>query len=116
MHELGVVFHIMDSLEKVAAENGVESISKVVLELGEVSTVIESCLINCWKWAAPKRPLFEEAKLVVETLPAITYCEDCGRTYPTVAHGKICPYCQSGKTWLAQGNEFNIREIEVPGS
>ena len=42
MHELGVVFHIMDSLEKVAAENEVEGISKVVLELGEVSTVIES--------------------------------------------------------------------------
>ena len=42
MHELGVVFHIMDNLEKVAEENEVKGISKVVLELGEVSTVIES--------------------------------------------------------------------------
>ena len=75
MHELGVVFHIMDSLEKVAAENEVEGISKVVLELGEVSTVIESYLQNCWKWAAKKRELFSEAELVVEILPAVTYCE-----------------------------------------
>ena len=75
MHELGVVFHIMDSLEKVAAENEVEGISKVVLELGEVSTVIE--------------------------------------TYSTVEHGKICPYCHSPDTWLLQGSEFNIKEIEV---
>ena len=44
MHELGVVFHIMDNLEKVAKENKAEGISKVVLELGEVSTVIESYL------------------------------------------------------------------------
>ena len=52
MHELGVTFHIMDHLEKVAKENEVEKIRKVVLELGEVSTVIESYLQNCWTWAA----------------------------------------------------------------
>ena len=32
MHELGVTFHIMDHLEKVAKENEVEKIRKVVLE------------------------------------------------------------------------------------
>ena len=55
MHELGVTFHIMDHLEKVAKENEVEKIRKVVLELGEVSTVIESYLQNCWTWAANPR-------------------------------------------------------------
>ncbi len=113
MHELGVVFHIMDTLEKVAAENEAESISKVVLELGEVSTVIEAYLQNCWKWAAKKRKLFEKAELIVEKLPAVTYCEGCKATYPTVEYGKICPYCKSTDTWLLQGNEFNIKEIEV---
>lgn len=113
MHELGVVFHIMDNLEKVAAENKANGISKVVLELGEVSTVIESYLQNCWKWAIKKRGLFAEAELVVEQLPAVTYCEGCGQTYPTVQYGKICPYCKSPDTWLLQGNEFNIKEIEV---
>lgn len=113
MHELGVVFHIMDSMEKVAQENEATGISKVVLELGEVSTVIESYLQNCWKWAAGKRELFADAELIVETLPAITYCEGCGQTYPTVEHGKICPHCKSPDTWLLQGNEFNIKEIEI---
>ena len=75
MHELGVTFHIMDHLEKVAAENKVTHVRKVTLELGEVSTVIESYLQNCWTWAAKKRPLFDESELVVETLPALTYCE-----------------------------------------
>ena len=40
MNELGVTFHIMDHLEKVAAENKVTHVRKVTLELGEVSTVI----------------------------------------------------------------------------
>lgn len=113
MHELGVTFHIMDHLEKVAVENEVTKIYKVVLELGEVSTVIESYLQNCWRWAAKKRPLFEEAELEVESLPAVTYCEDCQKTYPTVTYGKICPYCGSEHTYLLQGNEFNIKEIEA---
>ena len=113
MHELGVTFHIMDHLEKVAEKNKVTHIRKVILELGEVSTVIESYLQNCWTWAAKKRPLFAESELVVETLPAITYCEDCKQTYPTLEHGKICPHCGSEHTYLLQGNEFNIKEIEV---
>ena len=113
MHELGVTFHIMDHLEKVAAGNQVSHIHAVTLELGEVSTVIESYLQDCWAWASKKRPLFQESKLIVESLPAITYSEDCKQTYPTVEHGKICPYCKSEHTYLLQGNEFNIKEIEV---
>ncbi len=113
MHELGVTFHIMDSLEEIAAQNNVTEIKKVTLELGEVSTVIDSYLTNCWKWAAQKRPLFCHAELVVEKLPAITYCQNCRETYSTVEHGKICPYCSSPDTYLLQGNEFNIKEIEV---
>ncbi len=113
MHELGVTFHIMDHLEKVAKENQVTHIHSVTLELGEVSTVIESYLQNCWTWAAKKRPLFADAKLIVETLPAITYCEDCEKMYPTVEYGKICPHCGSERTYLLQGSEFNIKEIEV---
>ena len=113
MHELGVTFHIMDHLEKVAKENQVTHIHSVTLELGEVSTVIESYLQNCWTWAAKKRPLFADAKLIVETLPAVTYCEDCEKTYPTVEYGKICPHCGSARTYLLQGSEFNIKEIDV---
>ena len=36
MHELGVVFHIMDSLESVAKENDVTQIQSVTIEIGEV--------------------------------------------------------------------------------
>lgn len=55
MHELGVVFHIIDDLKEVAVSNEITEITKVVLELGEVSTVIDSYLTDCWKWAIKKR-------------------------------------------------------------
>ena len=51
MHELGIVFHIMDSLEEVAKENQVTQIRSVTVEVGEVSTVLPDYLTDCWNWA-----------------------------------------------------------------
>ena len=51
--------------------------------------------------------------MVVETIPAVTHCDGCGKDYPTVAHGKTCPHCGSGETWLLRGNEINIKDISV---
>ena len=48
-----------------------------------------------------------------DTLEAVTYCQDCGKTYPTMKYAKICPYCGSGQTYLVRGNEYIIKEIEA---
>lgn len=112
MHELGVVFYVIKTVEEVAKENQLTEIEAVTLQLGEVSGVIESYLQNCWKWAVEKKSeILKESALVVETIPAVTFCEDCEKTYGTVEHGKICPYCGSERTYLQQGNEFFIKEI-----
>ena len=113
MHELGIVFHIMDTLEEVARENSLTQIHSVTLEVGEVSAVIPDYLTDCWKWASGKKPLFTGCEMKVETLPALTLCQACGREYGTVAHGRICPFCSSEKTCLLRGNELNIKEIEA---
>lgn len=111
MHELGVVFHIIDDLKEVGKENNIEKIHSVTLQLGEVSGVVPHLLTDAWNWAAKKNELVEGAELVIENLPAVTYCEDCGCEYETVAHGKICPKCGSERTYLLRGNEFLIKEI-----
>lgn len=113
MHELGIVFHIIDSIEKVGRENQLTTVSTVTLEIGEVSGVLDSYLQDCWKWAAGKSELLRGSKLSIEQIPAVTFCEDCGRTYGTVEHGKICPYCSGEHTYLVAGNECNIKEIEA---
>lgn len=113
MHELGIVFHIMDSLESVAKENDLTAIRSVTVEVGEVSTVIPDYLTDCWGWARKKRELLQSCELLIEPIHAVTHCDGCGEDYPTVAHGRICPHCGSEKTWLITGNEINIKEITV---
>lgn len=114
MHELGVVFHVIKTVEEIAAENNVTQVNSVTLELGEVSTVIPAYLNHVWRWAVDNRSVvLKGAALKIETIPAVTFCESCKQTYPTVEHGKICPYCGSEETYLYQGNEFKIKEIEA---
>lgn len=113
MHELGVVFHVIDDVKEIAVENKASHVNSVTLELGEVSTVIEHYLIDCWNWAVSKQELLTDCTLKVEKIEAITHCEDCGKDYPTVKYAKVCPYCKSENTYLIQGNEFMIKEIEV---
>ena len=68
MHELGIVFHIMDSLESVAKENSLSAISSVTVEVGEVSTVIPDYLTDCWAWAIKKKELLLQCELVIGEL------------------------------------------------
>ena len=113
MHELGIVFHIAKQIEEIAQANNVKKVNKVVLEIGEVSTVVGSYLTDCWQWNARRNELLSGSELVIETIPGITYCNGCGQQYETVKYGKICPYCSSEDTFLIQGNETEIKEIEV---
>ncbi len=113
MHELGIVFYIIRDVKQVAEENHAGHISRVVMNIGEVSTIVPDYLTDCWRWAADKEDLLRGCILDVRTVPAVTRCEDCGAEYGTVAHGKICPHCGSANTYLIQGNEVEIKEIEV---
>ena len=113
MHELGVVFYVIKDVKNVALENSISKVNSVTLEIGEVSGVIHEQLTDCWNWAVKKEEILDGAELKIETIEARSYCEDCNKDFNTVTHGKTCPYCKGGNTYLLKGNEFNIKEIEV---
>ena len=113
MHELGIVFYIIRDVKQVAEEHHVQHVSAVVMDIGEVSTIVPEYLTDCWRWAADKEEMLKGCELKINLIPAVTHCDGCSSDYPTVAHGKVCPHCGSGDTWLLRGNEIEIREIEV---
>lgn len=113
MHELGIVFYAIDLVEGVARENGVTAVSRVTMSLGEVSGVVDSYLLDCWKWAVERTDLMRGCELTIEHLPAVTVCNACGRTYPTLEFGRTCPHCGSGDTVLLRGQEIEVKEILV---
>ena len=63
MHELGIVFYIIRDVKQVAQENSVTKVSKVVMNIGEVSTVVPEYLTDCWRWAADKEEILRGCTL-----------------------------------------------------
>ncbi len=113
MHELGIVFYIIRDAKQAALENGVEHIDTVVMNIGEVSTVVPEYLSDCWRWAADKEPMLKGCELKINPIHAVSWCDACKSEYATVPHGKKCPNCGSDATWLLRGNEVEIKEIEI---
>ena len=104
---------MIDTLEEIGRENELTSISRVTLDLGEVSGVLPDYLQDCWRWAVDRTTLLQGATLDVQQIDAVTVCNSCGRTYGTIKYGKTCPHCGSPDTVLLQGLEIEIREIEA---
>ncbi|MCR5795486.1 MAG: hydrogenase maturation nickel metallochaperone HypA [Solobacterium sp.] len=113
MHELGIVMHVAKTLDETAEEYHITKIGSVTLEVGEVSGIITDYFCDCWDYFKKRHPVLAESQLKIEIMPAVTYCEDCRQTYETVKYGKICPYCGSEHTYLLEGNQCTIKEIEA---
>ncbi len=114
MHELGVVFHIIKKVDKIALENNVKSVKSLTLEIGEVSMIVPTYFVDCFNWAKVNRSTYmHDCKLIINEIKAFTKCTSCNKEYETVKYGRICPYCNSNKTFLVCGNEVLIKKIEV---
>ena len=113
MHELGVVFHVVEQVEELAKSNNVKHVNAVVLEIGTVSGIVNSYLTDCWNWAVSKHEILKNCELKIEKVHAVSHCNQCNEDFNTILYGKECPKCKSTDTYLVKGNEFLIKEIEV---
>ncbi len=113
MHELGTIYYVIDTVEKLMVENQLTQVASITLEVGEVSGIVPEYLEEFWLFARKKTEHFQQTELKIEQRKAVTYCQNCEQTYPTMTYAKICPYCKSDRTFLLTGNEYNIKEIEA---
>jgi len=113
VHEMGIVLHLAKTLDETAAEEHLARIGSVTLQVGEVSGILTDYFQECWDYFKVRHPVLKDSELILETIPAVTWCDNCKRTYETVKYGRECPYCHSGETWLLRGNECIIKEIEA---
>lgn len=90
MHELSIVTYVVKQVQEIAEENNLTEIESVTLEFGEVSGIVPEYLEDCWNWYTKKEPIIQGTKFLYEIIPAVTWCDDCKQTYPTVQYGKTC--------------------------
>jgi hydrogenase nickel incorporation protein HypA/HybF len=110
VHEIGVVMEVVASVESFAKANGVTKIEKLVLQIGELSSMIPKYVEDCYP-AAIDGTMLEDTELEIEILPGNGLCLDCNKVFNLLQNDNKCPIC-GGKNWdILSGKEFNIKEI-----
>lgn len=110
MHELGIVIKVVKTVESFAREKGVAVIDTLVLQIGELSSIVPQYIQACYP-AAVDGTMLQETKLKIERLPAKGQCTQCDEVFNPLHSHNHCPRCGSGDWLLLGGKEFMIKEI-----
>jgi len=110
LHELGVVIEVIKTVENFAKRNEVTKIDTLVLQIGELSSMIPKYIQACYP-AAVDGTLLQDTKLEIEILPGNAICKECNKVFNLIENNSKCPNCGSKDLDILCGKEFMIKEI-----
>jgi hydrogenase nickel incorporation protein HypA/HybF len=101
---------VVKTVEDFARSNGVSRIDTLVLQVGELSSMVPQYVEDCFQ-AAAQGTILEGSRLRIEILPGNAACGACGKVFNVRMSEGICPSCGSRDWELLCGKEFLIKEI-----
>lgn len=113
MHEIGVVRAMVKTVTDYAAAKGVDHVSEIVADCGELSLVIPQYVEQIYPTVVKGTP-FADTKLIVNIVPGMAECDDCDEIFNVIACNGHCPNCNSFNKTVLSGKDFTVREIHVP--
>lgn len=111
MHELSVLVEIVNRVEQVAREQELSNIETLVLQIGELSSMVPSYMQDLYP-AAIEGTVLENSKLEIEIIPGNGSCLNCNHVYRLLDTDGVCPKCGKKNFDLLSGKEFYIKEIQ----
>jgi hydrogenase nickel incorporation protein HypA/HybF len=110
LHELGVLAEVISTVEDFAVKNGLTKIDTLVLQIGELSSIIPKYVEDCYP-AAADGTMLQETKLRIEILPGNAVCKSCSKVFNLIESKKKCPHCGHDTWEMLGGKEFRIKEV-----
>lgn len=114
MHELSILVEVIRVVEEMAEQQNLDSIKTIVLQIGELSPVVPRFLVDYMPYVVENKPKFKDTELKIEILPGTAMCQNCKTAFNVIETKGYCPKCGSFDKDLLCGQEFLIKEIEVP--
>lgn len=95
-----------------ARKGGARKVTKLVLQIGQMSDVIPEALRLVYQMCT-EGTLLEGAAFEIESIPARGRCGQCTNEYNLLEHEFKCPKCGGEKWEMLTGRELLIKELEV---
>jgi hydrogenase nickel incorporation protein HypA/HybF len=112
MHELSIAISMVEMATEEAAKHG-GRVDALYLKLGRLSGVVKDALLFSWEIACEGTPL-AGSRLVIEDIPIIVHCPNCGDDKELDAINAIyCPVCAVPTPEILQGKELEVTALEM---
>jgi len=112
MHEMAITKSILNIAISEADKHGASRVLSIKLKIGDFSDAIPQFIQEYYNLAS-RGTIAENARLVIDRIPAVVRCKDCGCEGAIDKHKIRCPKCGSGNINLVSGTEFLIESLEV---
>ena len=113
MHELTLLYGVAKKVEEVVAANDFDHVDAVVLEVGEATTIVPEFLKDGYEIVSDDYDFLRGSELIINRIPAIGVCRDCGTVFNVTESKGKCPECDSRDKELVAGTDFYIKEVRV---
>ena len=113
MHELSITQEIVDTVENARLGAGAHLVvTNVRIQVGRFTAVVPEYVRHYFKILTENTPL-EGAELIIDLLPIIAKCRECGTKYTSDSPILQCPECGHERADVLQGHELLVDSIEV---
>ena len=112
MHELSIALSMIEMASAEAAARGNSRVTALHLKLGPLSGVVKEALLFSYDVAC-EGTLLEGSRLLVEEIPVIVDCSNCGPQLPETIQDVRCPRCGSLDSEVVQGRELEVVALEL---
>jgi len=112
LHEATVAAGILETVERVAADNCATRITGIRLQIGEFTCIQPEALRFCLQ-ALCEGTIAQGAALSIVRIKTAAVCRECRSEFSVHEIEFRCPTCASTNIELLSGRELVIESIEV---
>ena len=112
MHELSVCLALLEQIQRIAAEQDAQRVTRIELNVGPLSGVESDLLKSAWPIAAAGT-VAEHAELFVDDAEIVVRCTVCNAETIATANKLLCGECGEFRTSLVSGDEMILQRLEV---
>jgi hydrogenase nickel incorporation protein HypA/HybF len=112
MHEVGLMQSAVDLSIAEAARRGAHRIHRIKLRIGALAGVEAEALAFAFEVVA-RGTSAEGARLEVEHVPVVCFCEVCDAEFQTATWVFECSRCGQLSEVVRQGRELELESLEV---
>lgn len=111
MHELAIVESIVEIVQQEMQANNLQRVERIVLRIGEMRQVVPEAMHFGFECVTKDTPL-EGAELIIQNVPVMGKCANCGTEFQYKNWLDNCPKCQHPVIKIISGKELEIVEFE----